>query len=107
MTETKTTEYLVTYTVPATSRLHALMSAGQMLRKTVRVVGEAETHQVNPVWWEVTFLLAEDYEVSDPIHETHSDDPSEGPSRSECPTCMAAFTDHPAEATVETEYARP
>jgi len=76
---TKTAEYLVTYTVPATSRLYALMSAGEMLRKSVRVVGEAETRQVNPVWWEVTFLLAEDYEVAD----------------------------HPADATVESEYARP
>lgn len=75
---TQTTQYLVSYTVPATSRLHALMSAGQMLRKAVRVVGEAETVQLNPVWWEVTFLLAEDYEV-----------------------------DHPADATVESEYARP
>lgn len=75
---TKTAEYLVTYTVPAESRLQALMKAGSLLRSAVRVVGEAETQRVNLVWWDVTFCLAEDYEV-----------------------------DHPADATVESEYARP
>lgn len=40
---------------------------------------------------------------SDPIHESHSQDPSEGPSASECPSCMAAFGDHAPDATYATE----
>lgn len=73
---TKTDTYFLTYTVAALTRLGALMTAGGMLRKDVRLIGEAEAVQVNDVWWDVTMLVAEDY-------------------------------DHPADATVESEYARP
>ena len=72
-----TTTYFLSYSVLADSRLEAIMKAGAMLRSAVRVVGEAEAEQGIPGWWDVTFLVAEDY------------------------------PDHPADATVESEYARP
>ena len=58
---TQTTEYLLSYSVLADSRLEALMKAGAMLRASVRIVGEAEAEQGVPGWWDVTFLVAEDY----------------------------------------------
>lgn len=59
---TQTTTYLVTYSVLADGRLAAIMKAGALLRSAVRVVGEAEAEQGTPGWWDVTFLLSEEYE---------------------------------------------
>ena len=67
---TETTQYFLNYSVLADSRLEALMKAGQMLRQNVRIVGEAEAEQSIPGWWDVVFLVAEDYEVpesADPV----------------------------------------
>jgi len=58
---TQTTTYFLTYTVLADSRLEALMKAGAMLRTNVRMVGQAEAEQGVPGWWDVTFLVAEEY----------------------------------------------
>jgi hypothetical protein len=58
---TQTTTYFLTYTVLADSRLAALMKAGAMLRTNVRMVGQAEAEQGVPGWWDVTFLVAEEY----------------------------------------------
>lgn len=64
-TETRTTTYFLSYSVLADGRLEALMKAGAMLRTGVRIVGEAEAEQGVPGWWDVTFLVAEDYEFVD------------------------------------------
>lgn len=62
----------------------------------------------SPVRWLDFLRVAFDGIAADPVHETHSDDRSEGPSLDECPTCRRAFAakvvfpeqnwEHPADA---------
>lgn len=68
--------YTIPYEVPATSRLEALFAASGLLRTGVRVVDVLSNEPTVPGWYEVKLAVEED------------------------------APDHPADATVESEYAR-
>lgn len=84
-----TIEYPLHYPILADSRLEAIMVAGSKLRTGVRVIELVECEQSLPGWWDVRFTVAEDIGADDP------------------PEPEWDLNDHPADATVESEYARP